>query len=90
MVKEQNDWESKFDISGVWRNQHLDTICTTWVNGVKYEGEQVWTRIDKIIANSRTMHQITNIDIARTKLSDHDVIVWSIEIEIKQKRTPLQ
>ena len=35
--KEQKKWEKEFNIKDVWREQNLDTIGTTWSNGVKDE-----------------------------------------------------
>lgn len=52
--------------------------------------KQVWTRIDKILADSRILDRITEIEIAHTNVSYHDAIVWSIETEIKRKRAPYE
>ena len=42
---------------------------------MKEEKKQVWTRIGKILADSRILDRITEIEIAHTNVSYHDAIV---------------
>ena len=77
-----------FNISDTWREQHPEIIGTTWSNGVKNETKKMRTRIDRILTDNRIRDRIIDLEIAHTKVSDHDAIEWTIAIEAKRKTTP--
>lgn len=55
---------------------------------MKDKNKIVRTRIDRMLADSRILDRITDIDIIDTKVSDHNAITWSIETHNKSKRAP--
>ena len=72
-----------FDIRDTWREQHPEIIGTTSSNGVKNKTKIVRTRIYRILTDDRIRDRIIDIEIAHTKVSDHDTIVWTIATEVK-------
>ena len=42
------------------------------------------TRIDRISVNNRILDRITDTDITKTKVSDHDAVIWTITTEIRK------
>ena len=80
--------EKEFNIIDVWRKTNPDSIGTTWTNGVKDKIKRVQTRIDRLLASKKILDRITSIEIQRTKVSDHDAVIWAIETKINKRRKP--
>ena len=80
-------WEKEFEITDAWKKQNTNDIGIPWTNGVQDEKKQVWTRIDRVLADDRILGRLTEVEIVPTKIPDHNAISWSIETIIK-KKTP--
>ena len=85
---EQKKWEKEFNITDIWRKTNPRTIGTTWSNGVKNPRKRVQTRIDRVLADKRIQDRITDIEIIRTKISDHDAVIWTIETKLNKRKRP--
>ena len=83
----QEDWGNKYKITDAWREENPDTIATTWCNNLQ-GSQRVRTRIDKALIDDRLLNKLSNLDIKRTKVSDHDAITWTIQTTQKNRKSP--
>ena len=76
------------EISDIWRLQHPGEIGTTWTNATNIiKKKRVRPRTDRILVDNRILDRITETDITKTKVSDHDAVRWTITTEISKKRS---
>lgn len=94
MAKQQEQlnkkkWEKEFNITDIWRKKTPRTIETTWSNGVKNPHKRVQTRIDRVLVDKRIQNRITDIKMIRTKISDHNAVIWTIETKLNKRKDPM-
>ena len=54
-------------------------VQTTWKSRDKKTENVVRTRIDRVLVDERIIDRVTDLEIEKTKMSDHDIITWTIE-----------
>ena len=87
---EQLEWERELEVTDAWREDNPDTVATTWSSGDKKIEKRVKTRIDRTLIDERLRNRTTDIEIGKTKMSDHDKITWTIETRKKKNRIPYE
>ena len=48
------------------------------------------TRIDRTLVDERMIDRVTDLEIKRTKVSDHDIITWTIQTKNKKSTRPCE
>ena len=86
--KEQQDWERKLAVFDVWRQRNPRAIATTWATRGKAAAEtKVKTRLDRVLVGEEIDERVTETRIDKTKVSDHDVVTWTLETRNERKKT---
>ena len=70
------------------RKTNPRTIGITWSNGVRNPCKRIQTRINRVLSDKRIQDRITDINILRTKISDHDAVIWTIETKLNKRKQP--
>ncbi len=65
-------------------------MATTWTRREKDKAKQVRTRIDRTLVDERMIDRVTDLEIKRTKVSDHDIITWTIQTKNKKSTRPYE
>ena len=85
--KEQEKWQNDLGVFDVWRARNPGIYATTWTERGGKKGKEVKTRIDRILIDERIDDRVTETRIDKTKVSDHDVVMWRLETQrVKEKR----
>ena len=61
-----------------WRDTHPNVIATTWTERKKNKKTSIRTRIDRALIDERIQDRITEIEIDKTRVSDHDLVRWNL------------
>ena len=86
--QEQREWERDLEVFDAWREINPEVVGTTWSSGDKEKAKEVRTRIDRVLIDERIRNRTTEVEIIRTKISDHDGITWAIETKKKKDKRP--
>ena len=86
--EEQRRWEVDMGVVDVWRKFNPGVVGTTWRSRGKVGKEWVRTRIDRALVDESLVGRTTEVKIDRTKVSDHDVITWTLETRRERRGRP--
>jgi exonuclease III len=87
---EEETWKQEMNMIDIWRKMNPRTIKTSWTSRDRDPKKRVKTRIDRILIDRRLENRTTEVEILKTKTSDHDIVTWTLVTNNEMKRETIQ